>query len=131
MMIVGITYGTFDLLHYGHLKLLNSCKKRCDFLVVFVSTDEFNAVKGKKSVIEYEVRSKTVAELPMVDLVFPEESWGQKIRDIKQQNATYLFMGDDWKGVFDNLSEKCETIYFPYTKDISSTQIRGKIYDAS
>lgn len=120
-MDVVITYGTFDLFHYGHLRLLERAAALGDKLVVGVSTDEFNAVKGKKCVQPYAERAAIVAALRMVDAVFPERCWEQKIDDIKRWKATVLVMGDDWRGKFDHLSAYCRVVYLERTPDISTT----------
>lgn len=119
-----ITYGTFDLFHIGHLRLIQQLKEIGDKIIVAVSTDKFNELKGKKTIIPYEQRSEIVANIKGVDLVIPENSWEQKIRDIKKYNADVFVMGDDWKGKFDYLSEYCEVIYLERTKGISSTQLK-------
>ncbi len=119
-----ITYGTFDLFHIGHLRLLQRAKSLGDRLIVAVSTDEFNAVKGKKAIIPYDQRSEIVENLKCVDLVIPEESWDQKIVDIRKYAVDVFVMGDDWEGKFDNLREYCDVVYLPRTEGISSSQIR-------
>jgi len=119
-----ITYGTFDLFHIGHLKLLQRAKELGDYLIVGVSTDKFNAKKGKKSIIPFEQRKEIVENIKCVDLVIPENSWEQKIEDIKKYNVDTFVIGDDWKGRFDFLKEYCEVIYLDRTQGISSTQLR-------
>ena len=119
-----ITYGTFDLFHIGHLNLLRRIKALCSNLIVGVSTDEFNSIKGKKTVISYEERSKIVESIKYVDKVIPEHSWEQKPDDVKKYNVDCFVMGDDWKGKFDFLKEICEVVYLPRTPDISSTQLK-------
>lgn len=122
-----ITYGTFDLFHYGHLKLLERAKSFGDFLIVAVSTDEFNKQKGKMSVFPYEHRKAIVENIKFVDLVIPEDNWEQKVDDIKKYNVDILVMGDDWKGKFDYLKEICDVIYIPRTPVVSSTQLKSLI----
>lgn len=120
-----ITYGTFDLFHYGHLKLLERAKSFGDFLIVAVSTDEFNKQKGKISIFPYEHRKAIVEQIKFVDMVIPEISWEQKIEDIKKYNVDLLVMGDDWEGKFDFLKEFCEVVYVPRTPVISSTELKS------
>lgn len=119
-----ITYGTFDMFHIGHLKLLERIKQVCDHLTVAVSTDEFNAVKGKKTVIPYEDRAAIVASLKFVDRVIPENNWEQKIPDIINNNIDLFVIGSDWTGKFDFLNSNCEVIYLERTPGISSTQLK-------
>lgn len=121
-MITVITYGTFDTFHYGHLELLIRSKELGDKLIVGVSTDEFNSIKGKKSIFNFKKRKEWVEKISCVDLVIPETSWEQKELDIQQYDIDILTMGDDWRGKFDYLS--CKTIYLPRTKTISSTAIK-------
>ena len=119
-----ITYGTYDLFHYGHLRILERAKKLGDYLIVAVSTDEFNEVKGKKSIYPFEHRAKIVEAIKYVDKVIAEENWEQKESDIKKYEIDVLVMGTDWEGKFDNLSSLCEVVYLPRTPDISSTEIK-------
>jgi glycerol-3-phosphate cytidylyltransferase len=121
-MTTVITYGTFDTFHYGHLELLIRSKELGDRLIVAVSTDEFNAIKGKNSVFNFEKRKQWIETIECVDLVIPETNWGQKELDIRQYDIDILTMGDDWKGKFDYLP--CKTIYLPRTETISSTAIK-------
>lgn len=123
-----ITYGTFDLLHYGHIELLHRAKALGDYLVVALSTDEFNALKGKKSYFSYERRRRMLEAIRYVDLVVPEEEWGQKASDVENLKIDVFVMGDDWVGKFDSeLEGKCEVIYLPRTPDISTTQIKEEL----
>jgi len=122
-----ITYGTFDLFHYGHLRILERAKQLGDYLVVAVSTDEFNAVKGKKCVYPYEHRSKIVEAIKYVDKVIPENNWAQKIDDIKKYDIDIFVMGDDWEGKFDFLKEYCEVVYLKRTDGISTTDVKNNI----
>ncbi|OQA51769.1 MAG: Glycerol-3-phosphate cytidylyltransferase [Candidatus Omnitrophica bacterium ADurb.Bin292] len=119
-----LTYGTFDLLHYGHLQLLCRAKKLGDYLVVGLSDDGFNALKGKKCYFDYEQRKDLLEAIRCVDLVIPERSWEQKIKDVKKFKIDRFVMGDDWKGRFDYLKEFCEVIYLPRTPEISTTKIK-------
>ncbi|NPA32504.1 MAG: glycerol-3-phosphate cytidylyltransferase [Aquificae bacterium] len=121
---VVITYGTFDLFHIGHLNLLRRAKELGDYLIVGVSTDEFNEIKGKKSVFPYEHRAKIVESIKYVDLVIPERNWEQKVHDIKKYNVDVFVIGDDWKGKFDYLKEYCEVVYLPRTEGISTTELK-------
>lgn len=122
-----ITYGTFDTLHFGHLKLLERAKNLGDYLIVGLSTDEFNALKGKKSLLNYEDRKSYLEAIKYVDLIIPENNWEQKIEDVKKNYVDIFTMGDDWEGEFDFLSEFCEVHYLKRTPSISSTMIRSKI----
>lgn len=120
-----ITYGTFDLLHYGHINLLKRAKALGDYLIVALSTDEFNALKGKKSYFSYDKRKALLEAIRYVDLVIPEESWEQKTSDIHEYHVDTFVIGDDWKGKFDFLTkEGCEVVYLPRTPEISTTQIK-------
>jgi glycerol-3-phosphate cytidylyltransferase len=119
-----ITYGTFDLLHYGHINLLQRAKKLGDYLIVALSTDEFNKIKGKKCYFSYEERKKLVESIRYVDLVIPEENWEQKINDVREFKVNIFVIGDDWTGKFDFLKEYCEVIYLSRTPEISTTQIK-------
>lgn len=119
-----ITYGTFDLFHIGHLNLLQRLRNLGDRLVVGVSTDEFNAIKGKKTIVCYEHRAAIVSALRQVDAVFPEQDWAQKRADIVREKADIFAMGDDWVGKFDDLRDVCDVIYLPRTPDVSTTEIR-------
>ena len=120
-----ITYGTFDLLHAGHINLLRRAKELGDYLIVVVSTDEFNwKKKKKKCYFSYEERKKLVEAVRYVDLVIPEENWDQKISDVKEYHVDTFVMGDDWKGKFDFLKDYCEVVYLPRTEGISTTKIK-------
>lgn len=129
MKKIALTYGTFDLFHYGHLRLFQRIKEFADYLIVGVSTDEFNQLKGKKTIIPFENRIEIVRNIKYVDEVIAEESWEQKINDIKQFKVHCLVMGDDWKGRFDELQQYCEVIYLPRTDGISSSTIRNSLYE--
>ena len=120
-----ITYGTFDLLHYGHINLLKRAKQMGDYLIVCLSTDEFNKnSKNKECYFSYEIRKQLLESIRYVDLVIPENNWNQKIDDIKEFGIDTFVMGDDWKGKFDFLKDYCEVIYIPRTKEISTTKIK-------
>lgn len=121
-----ITYGTFDLLHYGHINLFKRAKELGDYLIVAVSSDEFNSLKGKKSYFDYETRKYMVEAIRYVDLVIKEENWEQKISDIKKYNVDVFVIGDDWKGKFDYLKDEgIEVVYLTRTPDISTTKIKN------
>ena len=119
-----ITYGTYDLLHYGHINLLQRAKAMGDYLIVGLSTDEFNALKGKKCYFSYNERKKMLEALRCVDLVIEENCWEQKINDVKEFKVDIFVMGDDWKGKFDFLKDYCEVVYLPRTPEISTTRIK-------
>ena len=124
-----LTYGTFDLLHYGHIRLLKRAKALGDYLVVALSTDEFNAGKGKKAYHDYETRKKMLEAIRYVDLVIPEENWEQKISDVKKYEIDTVVMGSDWAGSdrLDYLKEYCELVYLDRTEGISTTKIKGDL----
>ncbi|PJG86147.1 glycerol-3-phosphate cytidylyltransferase [Conservatibacter flavescens] len=119
-----LTYGTFDLLHYGHINLLKRAKALGDHLTVAVSTDEFNLGKGKVCAYPYEERAYIVESIRFVDLVIPERSWEQKIQDVVEHKIDIFVIGDDWQGKFDFLKEYCQVVYLPRTEGISTTQIK-------
>lgn len=120
-----ITYGTFDLLHYGHINLLRRAKKYGDYLIVALSTDEFNRQKGKKSYFNYEKRKSLLEAIRYVDLVIPEYDWNQKINDMHEYHINTFVMGDDWKGKFDFLNQEgVDVIYLPRTPEISTSKIK-------
>ena len=122
-----ITYGTFDLFHIGHLNILERLRAMGDHLVVAISTENFSALKGKKSVVSFAERARIVAALRCVDEVIPEENWEQKIGDIRRLNINLFGMGDDWNGKFDHLSKYCDVVYLPRTEGVSTTFLREKI----
>lgn len=119
-----ITYGTYDLLHVGHINLLRRAKELGDYLIVVVSSDEFNAIKKKKAYYSFEDRKKILEAIKYVDEVLPEYTWEQKIDDVVNNNVDVFVMGDDWKGKFDFLKEYCEVVYLPRTEGISTTKIK-------
>ena len=119
------TYGTFDLLHEGHINLLRRAKELGDYLIVVVSTDEFNwNEKRKKCYFSYEERKKLVEAVRYVDLVIPENNWEQKVSDVQEYHVDTFVMGDDWVGKFDFLKEYCDVVYLPRTEGISTTKIK-------
>lgn len=123
-----ITYGTFDMLHYGHINLLRRAKELGDYLVVVMSTDEFNwNMKQKKCYFTYEERKMVLEAIKYVDEVLPEENWEQKIDDVKNNDIDVFVMGDDWEGKFDFLKDYCEVVYLPRTEGISTTQIKDDL----
>lgn len=128
-----ITYGTFDLLHYGHINILRRAKELGDYLIVALSTDEFNKnEKNKICYFNYEQRKQLLEAIRYVDLVIPETCWEQKRRDIHEYHIDTFVMGDDWKGSFDFLKEEkgggVEVYYLPRTPEISSTQIKNDLH---
>ena len=124
-----ITYGTFDLLHYGHINLLKRAKSLGDYLIVGLSTDEFNnKEKNKECYFDYENRKSLLDAVKYVDLVIPEETWEQKVSDIKKYNVDVFVIGDDWEGKFDYLEDiGIEVVYLPRTKEISTTKIKNDL----
>ena len=124
-----LTYGTFDLLHYGHIRLLKRAKELGDYLIVALSTDEFNKLKGKKAYHNYETRKKMLEAIRYVDLVIPENTWEQKKDDVKKYYVDVTVMGDDWEGneKFEELKEYCEVVYLPRTEGISTTKIKKEL----
>lgn len=125
-----ITYGTFDLLHYGHINLLKRAKALGDYLIVALSTDRFNEVdKHKRCYFQYEKRKQLLEAIRYVDLVIPEDTWAQKAADIREFKADVFVMGDDWKGKFDEelRDTGCEIVYLERTPEISSTQIKADL----
>lgn len=122
-----ITYGTFDLLHYGHINLLRRAKSMGDYLIVVLSSDEFNwNEKQKKCYFSYEKRKQLLEAIRYVDLVIPENSWDQKVSDVKEYHVDTFVMGDDWVGKFDFVEEETDAtvVYLPRTPEISTSQIK-------
>ena len=122
-----ITYGTYDLLHYGHINLLRRAKQLGDYLIVGLSTNEFNAIKNKTCYFPYEERKKLLEAIRYVDLVIPEVNWEQKRDDIKKHDVDIFVMGDDWKGKFDDLRDLCEVIYLSRTPEISTSKMKNDL----
>ncbi|MDS0900464.1 glycerol-3-phosphate cytidylyltransferase [Morganella morganii] len=123
-----ITYGTFDLLHYGHINLLRRARQKGDYLIVALSTDNFNwDSKQKRCFFDYQKRKQLLEAVRFVDLVIPENNWEQKIEDILMYHVDTFIMGDDWKGKFDFLNEHCEVVYLPRTPEISTTKIKNEL----
>ncbi len=124
---IALTYGTYDLFHIGHVRLFERIKQRYDRLVVAVSTDEFNAVKGKRSVVPFADRVAMIQACRHVDEVIAEHDWSQKARDITTYGADALVMGSDWTGHFDEFRGLCEVVYLPRTEHVSSTELKSDI----
>lgn len=122
-----LTYGTFDLLHYGHINLLRRCKTQGDYLVVGLSTDSFNALKGKQCYFSFHARKEMLEAIRYVDLVIPEESWEQKLEDVIKYHIDEFVIGDDWAGQFDFLRDVCEVVYLPRTPEVSTSQIKSDL----
>ncbi|MFT4469774.1 adenylyltransferase/cytidyltransferase family protein [Arthrobacter sulfonylureivorans] len=119
-----LTYGTFDLFHVGHLNVLRRLSELGDRLIVGVSTDDFNAVKGKKPIVPFEQRIEIVRAIRYVDLAIPEENWEQKRQDIEKYGVDVFGIGEDWRGKFDDLKDKAEVVYLPRTSGISTTEMK-------
>lgn len=126
-----ITYGTFDILHVGHINLLRRAQALGDRLVVGLSTDEFNRGKHKSALLNYENRKVVLEAIRYVDVVFPESNWEQKVDDIRRFAADVFVIGEDWAGKFDFLSEHCEVRYLPRTPEISTTDIMKSLDEGS
>lgn len=126
-----LTYGTYDLLHYGHIRLLKRAKALGDYLIVALSTDEFNELKGKKAYHSYEERKEMLEAIRYVDLVIPEDNWEQKINDVKEYKVDVVVMGSDWAGSnrFEYLNDYCEVIYLDRTDGVSTTKIKEDLKD--
>ena len=122
-----LTYGTYDLLHVGHVRLLQRAKALGDYLIVGLSTDEFNALKHKTSFLSYNQRKVVLEAIRYVDEVIPENDWEQKISDIQENNIDVFVMGDDWKEKFDFLKSYCEVVYLKRTGGVSTTDIKEDI----
>ena len=127
-----LTYGTFDLLHYGHIRLLQRAAALGDYLIVAVSTDEFNATKGKQSFYTYEMRKEMLEAIRYVDLVIPEQNWEQKPADIARYEVDVVVMGSDWAGDerFESLREHCDVVFLDRTDGISTTDIKRELGEA-
>ena len=122
-----ITYGTFDMLHYGHVNLLRRAKDLGDYLIVALSSDSFNAIKNKQSFFHYEHRRQMLEAIRYVDLIIPENDWEQKREDIIKHNVNIFVMGNDWEGKFDFLKDICEVVYLERTPEISTTRIKNHL----
>lgn len=122
-----ITYWTFDLLHEWHIKILERAKELWDYLIVWISSDEFNKMKNKKSFYSYKERKYILESIKYVDEVIAEENWEQKISDIKKYNVDIFVMWDDWEWKFDELKEFCEVVYLPRTPNIATTELKQKL----
>jgi glycerol-3-phosphate cytidylyltransferase len=124
-----ITYGTFDLLHWGHINLLKRAKEMGDYLIVAISSDAFNDLKNKKSYHSFENRKMILEAIRYVDEVIPEESWDQKIEDVLNHEVDIFVMGSDWEGKFDFLKNYCQVIYLPRTIGISTSKIKDDLFN--
>jgi len=126
-----ITYGTFDLLHPGHINILRRAKEMGDYLIVAISTDEFNALKHKEAYHSFENRKMILESIRYVDEVIPEHTWEQKVTDVTDHNVDLFVMGDDWTGEFDFLREYCDVVYLPRTVGISTTKIKQDLLNTN
>jgi len=126
-MKIVLTYGTFDLLHPGHIRILKRAKELGDYLIVGLSTDEFNIEKHKRSFLNYKERKEILEAIIYVDKVIPEQNWDQKIKDVISYDVSIFVMGNDWLGHFDFLKDLCEVVYLERTPDISTTQLKENI----
>lgn len=126
-----LTYGTFDLFHIGHVRLLRRLSEMGDRLIVGCSTDEFNAIKGKTCVMPYEERAEILRACSYVTDVIPENEWAQKRGDVVTYKADIFAMGDDWEGKFDDLADLCEVVYLPRTEEISTTDLKKRVQKQS
>ena len=124
---VVLTYGTFDLFHIGHLRILKRAKALGEKLIVGLSSDKFNIIKHKNTTIPYEHRKEILESIIYVDKVIKEDSWEQKIEDVQKYNVDIFVMGDDWKGEFDFLKPYCEVIYLERTENISTTKLKNTL----
>ena len=122
-----ITYGTFDMLHYGHINLLRRARALGAYLIVALSSDSFNAIKNKQSFFHYEHRRQMLEAIRYVDLIIPENDWEQKREDIIKHNVNIFVMGNDWEGKFDFLKDICEVVYLERTPEISTTRIKNHL----
>ncbi len=124
-----LTYGTYDLLHYGHIRLLKRARELGDYLIVAISTEEFNVIKGKKAYHDYETRKEMLEAIRYVDLVIPENTWEQKRDDVKKYYVDVVVMGSDWEGheKFENLRDLCEVVYLRRTEGVSTTKIKEEL----
>lgn len=124
-----ITYGTYDLFHHGHINIIKRAKELGDYLIVGISSDEFNEKeKNKDTYFTYEQRKMVVESLKFVDEVIPETNWEQKVEDVKKYGIDVFVIGDDWEGKFDFLKEYCEVVYLERTEGVSSTKMKQDLY---
>jgi glycerol-3-phosphate cytidylyltransferase len=128
-MKIIITYGTFDILHVGHINLLKRAKALGDKLIVAISSDKFNEEKHKSALLNYDNRKAVLESIRYVDMVIPETNWEQKMTDVDKYNVDIFVMGDDWRGKFDFLKQKCEVVYLSRTQGISTTRIKNELFD--
>lgn len=126
-----ITYGTFDLLHWGHINLLKRAKDLGDYLIVAISSDEFNEIKNKEAYHSFENRKMILEAIRYVDEVIAEDNWEQKVEDVQKHDIDVFVMGDDWEGKFDFLKEYCEVVYLPRTVGISTSKIKDDLFDVN
>lgn len=124
-----LTYGTYDLLHYGHIRLLKRARELGDYLIVAISTDEFNDIKNKKAYHDYQTRKEMLEAVRYVDLVIPEETWEQKIEDVQKYQVDIVCMGSDWEGhdKFEVLKDHCDVIYLDRTQGVSTSKIKHEL----
>lgn len=125
-----LTYGTYDLLHYGHIRLLKRAKELGDYLIVAISTEKFNEIKGKHAYHDFKTRKEMLEAVRYVDLVIPEKHWDQKREDVKNYYVDVVAMGSDWVGheKFEDLKDICEVIYLDRTEGVSTTKIKEELY---
>lgn len=125
-----MTYGTYDLLHYGHIRLLQRARQLGDYLIVAISTDEFNRIKNKKAYHDFETRKEMLEAIRYVDLVIPEYDWDQKTNDVKEYKVDVVVMGSDWEGheKFEVLRDHCEVVYLDRTHGISTSKIKRELH---
>lgn len=124
-----ITYGTFDLIHSGHINLLRRAKELGDYLIVAISTDQFNTIKNKKAYHTFEDRKMILEAIRYVDEVILEKTWNQKINDVKNHQVDIFVMGDDWQGKFDFLNDYCQVVYLPRTDGVSTSRIKKDLFE--
>lgn len=124
-----LTYGTYDLLHYGHIRLLKRARQMGDYLIVAISTDEFNAIKGKKAYHDFKTRKEMLEAVRYVDLVIPEENWEQKINDVTKYEVDVVVMGSDWvdNEKFEALRDYCDVVYLDRTEGVSTSKIKKEL----
>jgi len=125
-----LTYGTYDLLHYGHIRLLKRARELGDYLIVAISTDEFNDIKHKQAYHDYTTRKEMLEAVRYVDLVIPEETWEQKVDDVRKYQVDVVCMGSDWEGNenFEVLKDHCEVVYLDRTEGVSTSKIKHELH---